>query len=451
MVRHSSRAGKADPKRRTRWHIVINMKKPRHQRKLDGSILLDDWLAAKHDKTWLKRAVGQLEMAPDTGTLHYQVYLETNSKMYLTALKHVHCLSRAKFFEAGGTPLDNYKYCTKKDESQLEEPWFYPSKEAWAQEEARATNARPKKAKGGTMDVFWNKVRALWRANNGPLTKDQKNELFEEWNDTWVRKKKDVLALEAERFPPKWCDDAKEVIVYYGPANTGKSHRAHRDYPDAYEVMPNSGRQWWDGYDGEETILFDEFRGNLPYGELLSILSGGDLRGEVKGCTVILRHKRVVFTTNVKPEYWYKKLYEEKHWKWEGSPLQTRISKYKQLYKEYKGKNGRKPAKEPLWDSNLGDAHLELIRDQLFSSRPIPSRPYTTYEREEPQQKQPRIINVDEDEVPDTYNPGGDFCEPTELEEYSIEIDLPDWLKSPNLDMSDEEPFRDWQERHSCK
>lgn len=57
-----------------------------------------------------------------------------------------------------------------------------------------------------------------------------------------------------------------------GPTGCGKSYKAFHDYGDEYYVKePNT--KWWDNYNFEEVVIFNEFRGNqLNFSELLSLV-----------------------------------------------------------------------------------------------------------------------------------------------------------------------------------
>jgi hypothetical protein len=60
-------------------------------------------------------------------------------------------------------------------------------------------------------------------------------------------------------------------IWYWGASGAGKSHRAFQDFdPRRCYVFPNDGG-WWDGYSGQETVIINEFRGGIPYSELLDL------------------------------------------------------------------------------------------------------------------------------------------------------------------------------------
>lgn len=57
----------------------------------------------------------------------------------------------------------------------------------------------------------------------------------------------------------------------WGETGVGKSHKAFEGFtPDTHYVYPNDGG-WWDGYTGQEIVIFNEFRGEIPFRELLDL------------------------------------------------------------------------------------------------------------------------------------------------------------------------------------
>lgn len=97
-----------------------------------------------------------------------------------------------------------------------------------------------------------------------------------------------------------------EVIVFWGQSGSGKSKRARELDPNLYNVPePINGTVWFDGYDGEDTILLDDFYGWLKYHTLLQFLDGYKMMVPVKGGFTQKRWKRVIITSNKPPEEWY--------------------------------------------------------------------------------------------------------------------------------------------------
>lgn len=91
-------------------------------------------------------------------------------------------------------------------------------------------------------------------------------------------------------------------VWIYGPPGTGKSHSARHFDPNAYIKAQN---KWWDGYDGEETVILDDLDTNV-LGHYLKIWADKwPCTGETKGGTVHLRHKLFVVTSNYTPNHFW--------------------------------------------------------------------------------------------------------------------------------------------------
>jgi len=104
-----------------------------------------------------------------------------------------------------------------------------------------------------------------------------------------------------------------DVIVLHGPTGTGKSHTARQELEDLYgedDVYvwhPQQGK-WFDGYEGQSGVIFEEFRGQLPFGFMLSILDKYDCRVERKGSTTQFAAKTIYITSPKPPVEWYETL-----------------------------------------------------------------------------------------------------------------------------------------------
>lgn len=66
------------------------------------------------------------------------------------------------------------------------------------------------------------------------------------------------------------------------------------------------GNLWWDGYDGQETVLLDDYTGWLPMAVLLRLLDRYPMTGQVKGGQTWLRMKTIIITSNFGYQEWYK-------------------------------------------------------------------------------------------------------------------------------------------------
>jgi len=120
-----------------------------------------------------------------------------------------------------------------------------------------------------------------------------------------------LVGLQRERDAPRHKDMC--TIVLYGPSGIGKSLwvrlYAERHVLRVYNKPLGFGRgtQWFDGYDGEEILLLDDFDSDqVSYRELLVWLDVYKCKVAVKGGFVSATWNYVCITTNVSPDTWYR-------------------------------------------------------------------------------------------------------------------------------------------------
>lgn len=123
---------------------------------------------------------------------------------------------------------------------------------------------------------------------------------------SFMRMHKGVVALKAALFPPK-LRPQPEVTVIYGDSGTGKSH-AVRQATAGEDVYYKPKGMWWDGYDHQTIVCFDDFEGtseSYNFAELLNVLDKAPMAVPVKGGFVALYAHRFYFTSNIPPQQWY--------------------------------------------------------------------------------------------------------------------------------------------------
>lgn len=97
--------------------------------------------------------------------------------------------------------------------------------------------------------------------------------------------------------------DPPEVYALVGKPGTGKTRYVHDKHEDIWSW---GGDRWFDGYDGHEIALFDDFDGgDLSYRMLLRVLDRYPMKVPVKGGFSVWIPRRIYLTSNLRPEQWY--------------------------------------------------------------------------------------------------------------------------------------------------
>lgn len=96
----------------------------------------------------------------------------------------------------------------------------------------------------------------------------------------------------------------KEVNVFWGETGLGKSRRAWTEAGlDAYPKAPTT--KFWDGYQGESSVVIDEFTGQIEISHMLRWLDRYPVLVEQKGSGTVLKANKIWITSNVDPLEWY--------------------------------------------------------------------------------------------------------------------------------------------------
>lgn len=92
------------------------------------------------------------------------------------------------------------------------------------------------------------------------------------------------------------------VIFLIGSPGTGKTRWAWENYPDLY-TKPEG--HWWDGYSGQNTILLDDYQGDINYTQFLKVLDRYPINLPIKGGFIPANYTTVIITSNKNYDKWY--------------------------------------------------------------------------------------------------------------------------------------------------
>jgi hypothetical protein len=237
----------------------------------------------------------QPELAPNTGTPHLQGFIAFESRKRFSTVKRL--LGDSTHLETPrGTPEQNRTYCSK-DESRDNDAGF-------GFHEAGDLPSPLEQGKRNDLLAF----KAM--LDEGYPVWDVPNEdpaLF----GTAVRYHRGLSQYELHSRQPR--QERTHLHVHTGDPGTFKSHAASQ-YPSIYPLENGNNGSWFDAYDPNrhESVLIDEFGGHfMPYTELKRLADRYPKMVETKGGRTIFRAKRIIITSNISAESWYKQPFEE--------------------------------------------------------------------------------------------------------------------------------------------
>lgn len=252
--------------------------------------------------TALDYIIGQLERAPNFDPtnrhqgLHWQLYLEFNRPLSFQQVLDFLGWNRR---DVDGSPLFHI---------HIEPAWgrqdqciFYVTKEE-SRVPAPAAGAPPTTLELGRRhppDAVGRQAAFVAAVQNGTpwatLMREHPTYIVQCFNNASKFFQQSAL-LDAPQFRPV------QVTLLWGPPGTGKTRYVFENHPDVYNKL--DGR-FWDGYTGQDVVLFDEFRGQTELTLFLKWLDGHKLILDIKGTFGPALYTKVYICTNTPYEKWY--------------------------------------------------------------------------------------------------------------------------------------------------
>jgi len=217
--------------------------------------------------------VAGVELCPATQRSHLQCYVKFENQCRFQSLKDV--LPTAHIEAAAGTAFQNRTYCTKEGR--------YIEK-----------GACPTQGKRKDIDELKDAIMAG----------KTKFEIVEEGEVslTTTLNMYDKLAAVIAKGKMRGSFRSMDNKFYYGDSGTGKTKLALEEGGDSVFKADLANKGWYDGYDGEKTLIIDDFDAlagkAIGVQFLKQLLDGHPLTLNIKGASTVAQFTSVIITSN---------------------------------------------------------------------------------------------------------------------------------------------------------
>lgn len=217
----------------------------------------------------------------ESGTPHLQGYVEFKKQKSLSAMKKA--LPRAHLEKRRGTAKEAADYC-KKDGDFIE----------------RGVISN----QGKRVDL----IEIADRVTNGASV----DEIVQENPHAFHCYGRTLERIELIRLRRSFRTWMTKCVWYWGPTGTGKSHKAFEGYSPETHYVWTDDKGWWDGYVGQATVIMNDFRGSVPYNQLLQLIDKYPHKVSWRSReSVPFLAKKIIITSSLPPDMVYKKRMEE--------------------------------------------------------------------------------------------------------------------------------------------
>jgi len=218
----------------------------------------------------------------ESGTEHTQGYIEFKDNIKLNGIKKFTHFDRAHIEKRLGSRDQAISYC-RKEETRINGPFIYGDEGKGQGRRTDLTEISVKVKEGARLQT-----------------------IADEHPESFIKYHKGISALveiSDKRVRPSKVD----VILHIGLPGTGKTFWAHNELKEMPKFIKGSSTQhWWDGYEGEDIVVLDEFKGWLQYTSWCGIVDRYPVKVECKGGTKNFIASKIYITTNYEPLEWWK-------------------------------------------------------------------------------------------------------------------------------------------------
>lgn len=283
----------------------------------------------------IKGIVFQQEVG-QTGTPHIQGYVELTTPVRIKqARKILPGCGGAHFERRLGTRSQAIAYCSKEETK-------VPGTETQIWGTCKVVDHMPGQGKRTDIEDALHALRAA----------ECMGDLWDTHGPVFVKYPRGMANAQMHYAPGRDPETRVQVHVHWGDAGSGKSFHVRERYANRSYYAPTvgkDGRQWYDGYEGQEVLVFEDYDQYccMSFPQWKRLCDDGEFSLPTKGGFLKCAATLIVFTSNEPPCNWYKQL--------EG---QHRIAFNRRIHhifhwKMYEGNRPKPPKYAVLTDGDL--------------------------------------------------------------------------------------------------
>lgn len=226
-----------------------------------------------------KVVVGQLEAAPTTGYLHWQLYMEHSSAVRFSALRKL--FPKGHYEVARKTRIQAVSYATREDKRA-------PSGEVINLGKLDLTL---KQGKRTDLDSYSEQIMLEGKSADEVIHDDPRAVVYVNH----------LRQLELIRDRETWGKTFREVEVHYihGETRTGKTSALFKTYGYGAIYRVSNWKNPFDGYKGQDILLLDEYNTSVPIVDMLKIMEGYPLEVSARYADKIAKFTTVFIVSNL--------------------------------------------------------------------------------------------------------------------------------------------------------
>lgn len=264
--------------------------------------LFDFTLKDKFIEYGCKYLIMGLEICPESKREHYQSYMEFKStKEFAVLRKH---FPKVHFERRIGTQEEAIKYCKKGEQSKEEwtaHKWHGPNWGLNAKVEEYGEFTEDEQGKRNDLITIKDKLL------EGIVSCE---DIMEEMPNMYHQYGRTLDKIEDKAMRKKFRNFMTLGFWLWGDTGAGKSHLAFKDFsPDTHYILNLNDKGWWEGYKQQDTVIMNEFRGQITYGELLDLVDKWPKSVPRRGREPLpFISKRIIITSSLPPDEVYHNL-----------------------------------------------------------------------------------------------------------------------------------------------